>query len=55
MHRTESGLWVADGFSFLRMRATERLVTLKDGRRAKDDAAFLSAQPTAPVVPLRPG
>ena len=27
----------------------------EDGRRAKADAAFLSAQPTAPVVPLRPG
>lgn len=33
--RTPSGLWVADGFSLLRMRAKERTVTLKDGRRAK--------------------
>lgn len=33
--RTPSGLWVADGFSFLRYRATERTVTLRDGRRAK--------------------
>lgn len=33
--RTPSGLWVADQFSILRMRATERTVTLRDGRRAK--------------------
>lgn len=27
----------------------------EDSRRAKDDAAFLSVQPAAPVVPLRSG
>lgn len=35
MDRTDSGLWIAHGFSFLRYRATERTVTLTDGRRAK--------------------
>ena len=28
-------LWVPNGFNFLRHRATERTVTLRDGRRAK--------------------
>ena len=32
--RTEGGVWVAHGFSFLRYRATKRTVTLRDGRRA---------------------
>jgi hypothetical protein len=35
MERTDSGLYVARSFNVLRMRATERLVTLRDGRRAK--------------------
>lgn len=35
MDRTDSGLWIANSFSILRMRASERLVVLKDGRRAK--------------------
>lgn len=34
MDRTESGLFVARGFNFLRHRATKRTVTLRDGRRA---------------------
>lgn len=36
MQRTASGLWVTEkGFNVLRLRATERTVTLADGRRAK--------------------
>jgi len=33
--RTPSGLWLPSSFNVLRMRATERTVTLRDGRRAK--------------------
>ena len=32
--RTEAGVWVAHGFSFLRYRATRRTVTLPSGERA---------------------
>ena len=31
---SESGLWVPNGFSFLRHRATKRTVTLPNGERA---------------------
>jgi len=33
--RTASGLWLPSSFNILRMRATDRTVTLTDGRRAK--------------------
>ena len=49
-HRTDSGVWVAHGFNFLRHRATERTVTLKDGRRAKvttDDSGTVTHVETA--------
>ena len=32
--RTDSGLWVAHGFNFLKYRATKRTVTLPTGERA---------------------
>ena len=32
--RTDSGLWVAHGFNFLKHRATKKTVTLKSGERA---------------------
>ena len=32
--RTDTGVWVAHGFSFLRYRATRRTVTLPTGERA---------------------
>lgn len=32
--RTDSGIWVAHGFNFLRFRATKRTVTLPSGERA---------------------
>lgn len=32
--RTDSGVWVAHSFSFLRHRATKRTVTLPSGERA---------------------
>ena len=33
--RTESGLWVAPNFSFLRFRKREKTITLANGERAK--------------------
>jgi len=35
MKRTESGLWVAPNFAFLRFRGRSRTVTLPNGERAK--------------------
>lgn len=35
MKRTESGLFIARSFSFLKFRARERTVTLASGERAK--------------------
>jgi len=35
MKRTESGLWVAPNFGFLRMRRRSKTVTLPNGERAK--------------------
>ena len=35
MERTPSGLFVAHGFSFLKLRATSRTITLPTGERAK--------------------
>lgn len=35
MDRTASGLWVPTSFAVLKLRAKERTVTLRDGRRAK--------------------
>lgn len=34
MEKTDSGLWVAHGFNFLKYRATKKTVTLKNGQRA---------------------
>lgn len=34
VERTESGVWVAHGFNFLKYRATKRTITLKTGERA---------------------
>jgi hypothetical protein len=48
--KTESGLWVAHGFNFLRHRATKRTVTLRDGRRAlvtTDDSGTVTHIETA--------
>ena len=50
MRRTESGLWVPHGFSFLRYRASKRTVTLRDGRRALvtvDDSGTVTQVETA--------
>jgi hypothetical protein len=35
MKRTAGGLWVAPNFSFLRMRARHKTITLPNGERAK--------------------
>lgn len=35
MKRTESGLWLAPNFSFLKMRKRSKTVTLPNGERAK--------------------
>jgi hypothetical protein len=35
MKRTDSGIWVAPNFSFLRMRKRSKTVTLPTGERAK--------------------
>ncbi len=35
MKRTESGLWVAPNFGFLKMRKRSKTVTLPNGERAK--------------------
>jgi len=48
--RTESGLWVPHGFSFLRHRATKKTVTLKTGERALvtvDDSGTVTQIETA--------
>lgn len=34
VERSESGMWVAHGFNFLRHRATKKTVTLPSGERA---------------------
>ena len=50
IERQESGLWVANGFNFLRYRATKKTVTLKDGRRALvtvDDSGTVTQIETA--------
>lgn len=48
--RTDGGVWVAHGFSFLRYRATKRTVMLRDGRRALvtvDDSGTVTQVETA--------
>lgn len=50
VERTESGLWVAHGFSFLRHRATKKTVTLRTGERAlvtTDDSGTVTQIETA--------
>lgn len=50
MERTDSGLYVARGFGFLRMRKRERTVTLRTGERAKvtvDDSGTVTQIETA--------
>lgn len=50
VEKRDSGLWVADGFSFLKFRATKKTVTLKSGERALvtvDDSGTVTQIETA--------